>query len=475
MATPDVTALDFNQDPYNLTTDPLGGSSRGNPFQAGSAGAGQVSDALQRLRGLQSALQSGQIDYGTYQTLFNQFDPQALQTIQQITGGGSANATAGNAAGAPEFAQLSNLGGSDLSTFESQFKNLTGAAPGAADLSGYFNNVGSILGSGPQTYADTNTAINQYIQNTDQPQIQQYQQQQQTNALNTAQQQAQQLIQQQNQQTTNQLTSPAEMQQIEAAYNQNGLLNSGAFSQGLGDTLANAASGNISSALGSITLPGISNIEGTQNAPYQNLLNNSNQNLQNYGQEQNQYNQFQLQSQLAQQLAQLGQPSELQKLAPLIQGAEQGAAQAGGAYAAKSAICQELVRRGIASQSEVDELHWKVLGSMFTRCRALLFYSRTGDKLVRAANALGFDWTAVKSWFIDEPLSRDSSIDAIEAYAWACKRLAALVAPRLWDEREIRPGAFDFFKFIVPVMKVPGYRRCYKDLFKRTAMELVEA
>lgn len=455
----------FDASQYNLTKDPLSG--------AGQYGEGGIVDANQRLQALQQALQSGQIDYSTYQGLFNQLNPGAQQDIKTVLGSGSKGASAGNAAGAGNYSNQAALGGTDLNTFVSQMQNLTGKAPSAQDITNYFNNVGGQLAGGQGGAAGTNvtdynTILNNYLSQQYQPQMKAYQQQQQTDSLNQAQQQAQNLVQQQNQQTVNQLTSPQNVEAFKEAYNGQGMLNSGAFSTGLGNTLANAASNNESNVLGNVTIPGIQNQQSSTNAPYNSFLSSLNPNLQNYGQEQNQYSQFNLESQLAQQLGQENQPSTLQQWMPAIQGAIQGGGALGSAaIGAKSAICLELLRRKIATQEEVDALHWKIIGSMFTRCRALLFYSKNGDALVRAANEKGFDWTKAKEWFIDEPLAEKSSIDAINTYSISCKRLAMAVAPHLWDENVMRRSFLDFFRFIIPVMRVPGYRRCYKDLLSR--------
>lgn len=451
----------FDQSQYDLTANPL--------QQGGSYNEAQIGDAQKRMKALQGALQSGQIDYSTYQNLFNQFDPAAKQTVSSILQSGNKAAGAGNAQGGTDFLNESALGGTDLNTYANQFKNLTGKDPTGQDITGFFSNMGSQMKDGTN-FADVNSLVNQYISNSAQPQIQQYQTGQMTDALSKAQQQSQDLVKQQNQASVDQLTSPDSMAKIEQGYNQQGLLNSGAFSQGLGNTLANAASSNESNALAGVTIPGINNIQNTTNAPYQNYLSGLSGGTQQAGQNQQNTTNFGMQSQLAQQLQSMMSPSTLQQWAPIIQGAEQG----GGAATSKSAICLELLRRGLTSWDEVDELHWKVVSSMFTRCRALLFYSQNGDKLVKAANAQGFDWNEAKEWFIDEPLSQTSSIKAVISYSLACKKLALIVAPELWDERVMKGSFLDFFRFIIPVMKVPGYRRCYKDLFKRTFFGLRE-
>lgn len=452
----------FDQSQYDLTANPFSGG--------GTYGEGKISDALQRVQGLKQALQSGQIDYNTYNNLFQQIMPQAMQAYQGIAGGGSHQATAAANAGGTTLADLSRTGGMDLNTFATQLKNLTGREPTSQDINNYFSNVAPQLNRNTNS-ADQNSLINQYLSTQYQPDIQKYQQQQQMDEGAKIQEQVQGLINKQTGQNVNYLTSPEVSEKIRASYNQGGVLNSGQYNQGIEGMLANAANLNTSNALGSVGIPEFQNMGNTFNAPYQGFLGNLNSNTQQAGQNQTSTTNFGLQSDLAKQIAGMQQPTNLQQWAPIISGALQGA----GSAARKSAICLELLRQGLATWDEIDALHWKVLASMFTRCRALLFYSQNGDKLVKEANQRGFDWSEAKEWFIDEPLREKTSIGAVNRYSLACKRLALIVAPDLWDERTLKGSFLDFFRFIIPVMKVPGYRRCYKDLFKRTFLGLREA
>lgn len=448
---------DFNQGQYDLGADPLAGG--------GTYGEGKISDALQRLRGLQGALQSGQIDYGTYQKLFNQFDPQAQQAVGAITGGGSKAASAGNAAGAGQFTQLSQEGGTDLNTFAKQFQNLTGQAPTTDQINDYFTNVAPQL-AGTNT-ADQNSLINNFLSTQYQPQIQGYQKQQQTSALNDAQTQAQNLIQQQNQSAITNLTDPSNMQKIEGAFNQNGLLNSGAFSQGLADQLSQAANSNISNAIGGITIPGIQGIENTANAPYEQFMNGLQPGLQQAGQNQQSGINFGLQSSLAQQLAQLQQPNTLQQLAPILQGAAQGGAQGGAA--ATSYICLELIDRGFATLWDLHLLHYKTMPAVFKKARAFYVYAMNGRQLVEAANKKGVDWKLWLKRFLTDPMLEETSVKAVNCYALAFKDLCMEFAPDLWDERVMREGFLDSLQFIP---KLLFYRPYLKALMKITNMKM---
>lgn len=400
---------DFNQDPYNLTTDPL--------KQNVGRDASGVTDALQRLRGLQGALQSGQIDYDTYQKLFSQFDPQALQSVGSYTAGGSQQATAGNAAGATTFAGLSQEGGSDLNTFAKQYQNLTGQAPTAQQINDYFTNVAPQLAG--TNVADQNSLINNFLSTQYQPQIQQYQQQQQTNNLNTAQQTAQNLIQQQNQADITNLTDPANMAKIEQSFNQNGLLNSGVFSQGLADQLAQATNSNVANAIGGITIPGIENIQNTQNAPYQQFLNGLQPGLGQAGQNQQSQLNFNQESQLAQQLADMGSPSELQQWAPILQGALQGG---GAAASGKTYLCTHMKNLGLMTEDEVDAVHRKIFPYAFLHPLDLIAYAVTAPTFILIANDW-MDWNALKPRLCDEIICCKSSREAFRRYKAVCEEI----------------------------------------------------
>ncbi len=411
----------FDPSQYNLTKDPLSGS--------GQYGEGGVADANQRLQALQQALQSGQIDYSTYQGLYNQLNPGAQKDIGTVLGSGSKGASAGKAAGAGDYSNAAALGGTDLNTFVSQLTNLTGKAPSAQDITNFFNNVGGQLASGSGGAAGTNvtdynTILNNYLQQQYQPQIKGYQQQQQTDSLNQAQQQAQNLVQQQNQQTVNQLTSPQNVEAFKEAYNGSGMLDSGAFSAGLGSTLANAASGNISNVLGGVTIPGITNQMNTANAPYEGFLSNMNPNLQQYGQEQNQFSQFNLESQLAQQLGQQNSPTGLQQWAPLIQGAVQGAGALGaGQLSGKPTyLCTKLRDMGLATDEEVDLVHAKIFPTLLSHPLDFLAYCVSAPLFV-LFHGDDFDWESLKPIIIDRVTEIEDNEEAFQHYHSVCDAL----------------------------------------------------
>jgi len=342
--------------------------------------------------------------------------------------------------------------------FSSTYKNLTGSDPTQDDYNSFWSMLPSSLGQSGfknTSYSDAGKLITDYIDTNKSSDIQKYQ-------TDQIEKQSQDVINKQTDELTKQLNT--EMPDIMAGYNQKGLLNSGAFSKGVADTLAGGASNEAISALSGTVLPSIMSM----NPINQNYQSASGQGTAN----------FDLESQLSQQLAKMAQPNTLQQLSSVIGGGLQaGGSIEGGSLAAggTSAVCLELLKHGLATMEEIDALHWKVLGSMFKRCRALHFYAKNGKKLVKAANDKGLDWNSVKSWFIDYPLHAQTSDEAVIRYSLACKKLASLVAPELWDERIMKPRILDFFIFIIPVLMVPGYRVCYRDLFKRSLINLAEA
>jgi hypothetical protein len=336
--------------------------------------------------------------------------------------------------------------------FANTYKNLTGQDPSAQDWSQFYTMLPSSLGQSGfknTSYSDAGKLIDDYIRTNKSSDIQTYQ-------TDQIEKQSQDVIDKETKKLTEQLNT--QMPDIMAGYNQKGLLNSGAFSEGVARTLAGGASNAQISALQGTVLPSIMSM----NPINQNYQSASGQGMAN----------FDLESQLAQYLANSSKPNDLQQWAPIIGGAAQGG---GAAASGTSAICIELINRGLTTIDEVDKLHWKVLGSMFKRCRALYFYSKNGKELVKAANEQGFDWSKVKSWFIDYPLQAQTSEESVIRYSLACKKLAMLVKPELWDEKIMRPSFIEFFIYIIPVMMVPGYRMCYRDLFKRSYRNWVEA
>lgn len=390
-------------------------------------GVGFVDKANKQLQQLQDLLKTGQIGYSDYQQAMNQFVPQAIKEGQGIAGSGSRGASSVNPSLVP-LAQSAAIGGSqDLGTFINLYKNLTGKDATSQDITNYFSTVAPELQTmpgGANNVQDVHTLINQYLSDQYQPQIQDYQKQQQTSALQSAQQQAQDLIKQQNQQTVDQLTSPESVEQFKRAYNRGGLLDSGVFSQGVADTLANAASGNISSALGSVTVPSINNIQGTSNAPYQQYLQNLVPNTQSYGSAQQSQENFSQQSQLAQQLQSMMQPSSLQQWAPIISGALQGG---GMAASGKTYLCTHMKKLNLMTEAEVEAVHKKIFPYALLHPLDLIAYAILAPAFIRHPRSEFFNWAALKVRLCDEIIECETAREAFQKYKNVCLEIFPLM------------------------------------------------
>lgn len=412
--------------PYNQTLDPT-----------------SLSTVDQQLQQLQDALSSGQIDYNTYQQLFNQFAPKAYQGINQWAGGGSASADAAKAAGLEDFNTRYGLGGTDLSTFASQLKNLTGAAPTAQDIQGFMQNIGSQV-TPTTSYADVNALVNQYVQNQYGQQIQDYQQKQQMGQYDIATNKIQDLINQQNKLNLNYLTNPATTQALEGAYNNQGLLNSGAFNEGLANTLAQGANQNQANALGQFGIPAVGNIFSTANAPYANFLGNVNPNLQQFGQNQNALTYFNMQKDLAEQLGQDtgGSGAGTAALQGGLSGAATGAkfgpwgavigggVGAAGGYGAKKSgtyLCTHLKKLGLMTEEEVNKVHKKVYPVFWFHPIDLIKYFFFAPAFIIKADEINYDWKILKILLCDRVLEEPTSEKAFQLYKKVCREIFSKV------------------------------------------------
>lgn len=430
--------------------------------------AGYVKDAGSHMQELEDLLTSGQIDYKTYQSLYSQFAPQAVSYAGNLTTQGQAQGEAINPYYIP-LSQNADLGGADLKTFMGIFKNLTGKDPTGEDIQSYFSNVGDQLKGitgGTRNTSDVHSVINQYLSDQYQPQIQGYQKQQQTDALTSAQGTVQDMIKKQNALDIADLTSPDSMQKLQAKFNQNGLLDSGAFSQGLGDELAHAAASNESNAIAGVTIPGVNNMQNTANAPYQQYLNGLPGGTQQVGQNQQDMTNFGIQNDFAKSIEGMMSPSGASQYGPEIQGFEQAI----GLYAQKTSyVCEELIRRGLAIGSDLDLLHLKIMPAMFTKGRAFWCYAIDAQKLVDAANRVGIDWSLWRRRFLDNVIHEKDAESAVNVYALACRDLAMECDPSLWDERVLRTGFWDSLPFIP---KLFTYKPFIEALIKVAGMKM---
>lgn len=381
-------------------------------------------------------------------------DPAYQQLMQQIMGNSMPGGGTWNTQNTS-----SKLGGM-ASQFQGLFRNMVGRDPTDQEMNAMFQNIGGEVGSSPggfsgTGYADLQNLMNPYIQNTYGPQIQQNQQGQQQNQLQGAQQQIQNLISKQVGATASDLTNPNSPTYQAFAGNMNNLgitPSSGAFQAGLGGTLGQAASNDISGALGEVSLPAISGQMQTANAPYEMALNRMYPGLADYGQNQSNLYDFGLQSALGQKMFEEAQPSGLTTAlgqagmaTNALGGVGTGMA---GASQVTSYVCMELIKRGLICESDMNDFHIHIMPAMFKKARAFWKYAVDGKRLVDAVNAKGLDWKVFKPLLFDRVMEEPDRCKAVDLYADACHQLCISADRKLWDERVFRTSVKDSLPFL---------------------------
>lgn len=335
------------------------------------------------------------------------------------------------------FVDLMNAGQSGISAgsmqqdllgygkqFAGQFKNMTGRDPTEDDFNNFYQNivssniVNSSKGVAGTNYADVQNLINPYLQNQYQGDIQKYQQGVAQQNTQNEMQQAQTMVDQMNQNTLKNLTSPESMQKFGQGMNQMGMLNSGAYSTGLADELAQGANQNQTMALQSVGLPAVSGQASMANAPYSSFWGNLNPNLQSFGQGQNEAFGASQNEALMKQLQGMMTPTDLQQWAPIISGGLQGA---GAAYGGpgKTFICTAMREAGVLSPEQVDRIHNHLFPIFPKRLREVLMYGIYGPQIVAKAIQKGIDFKKWKQFFYDNVMAQQDPDKSFNLYAYA--------------------------------------------------------
>lgn len=375
---------------------------------------------------------------------------------------------------------------SAVEMFMQQYKNLTGVAPTGQQIHDFAQNAlaGAWGAPGDLTYSDNSNLANNYIQNSAGPQIAQHQQQQQSDQLGKTQQTIKDLVQQQTAASAADLTNPTgpTYQAFSGALNNLGITpSSGAFQAGLGGTLGQNASRSINSALGAVSLPAISGIQGMNQIPYQFAQGNSD--LSHL----NQVSDFGMEAELAKILASQGQMSGTQQiLGNTFAGLNAGGNAAGGVGKLISAlgsggsggsggsqtsyVCMELIKRGLLCESDMDDFHVHIMPAMFKKGRAFWKYAMDGWRLVNAVNAKSLDWKAFKTLLFDRVMEEADPCKAVDLYADACHQLCISSDRSLWDKRVYRTSFWDSLIFL-PRLLV--YRPFMEALFKCVRIKML--
>ena len=352
--------------------------------------------------------------------------------------------------------------------FAQQFQNATGQAPTADQINQFYQQAVSpiINTSAGFSNTDPNAVVQQYVPQAFQTQIQQNQQQ---NVIPQEEQQLSSLASTVGAQTAQQLSNPnsSAYSGFSGALNNLGITpGSGAFQEGVGGTVGNAATGALQSLLtgtgSNITgnaSPNLASLSGTGQTA-ENSLSSNNNNLYD----------FNLQSQLGQMLAQMSQPSSAQKDIGMASGASNALSNVMGSNAqgasglmATSYVCIELIKRGLICESDMDDFHVHIMPALFKKGRAFWKYAVDGKKLVDAANAKGLDFSIYKKWLFDDVMAESDPYKAVDEYARACEAIAMRCDPSLWDERVMRSSFLDSLPFLPALL---SYKPFQKALWK---------
>lgn len=310
---------------------------------------------------------------------------------------------------------------SGMDIFNQQFQNLVGRPPTPQESNDFSNNAlySAWNAPGDLSYSDTSNLVNNYLQNTFSPQIAQNQQQQQQSQLGQTQNTIQNLIQKQVGATASDITNPNSPTYQSFAGNLNNLgitPSSGAFQAGLGGQLGQTASNAINSALGAVSLPAISGIQGLTSLP----MNIS----QNYADlsHLNQLQDFGMQSDLARQLGSQSGPSGFQQG---MAGLNTGANVAGGvsSFMKPTWICTAMWRSQVLLASEVDLLHHHLFKMFFRKFLKFLGYFVLGKFVVLQAQRSQVNWEAWRQLFYDRVIAEPDAAKALELYEEAFWRL----------------------------------------------------
>lgn len=290
--------------------------------------------------------------------------------------------------------------------FQNTMENLTGSGPTREAWQRYWDFLPSALGKGgfETSYADAQKILNDYINTEYSPQIKEYQ-------TGVIEKDIQDLINKQTQSSIDYLNNPQVMGSIMAGYNQKGLLDAGAFSEGVANTLAGGANQQQIQALQGTVLPSVMS------------MNPINAQTQSYSSEP--YTMFNMQKLLAQQLANSSKPSDLEKWAPIISGGLQGAGSAYG-NSGGTFLCTKLMEMNIVTKDELIAVHNKLKRQIKKNPVYYRAYQIIAPMFIKIATKYGFDWKLLRKYLVDDVLNSKTSKEAFERYKFACINLFSI-------------------------------------------------
>jgi len=335
-----------------------------------------------------------------------------------------------------------------INDFTQQVQAVTGRPPTPEQISSFFQNQlvpmasqAQPTGYNPILPQDITSSIQQYVPTAFAGDIQGYQQQQQTDALNKNISTGEGLIDRVMGNYAKNLTDKNNPMYQAFAGNMNNLgitPDSGAFQAGLGGNLANQANNLQSQLMGTLGFPalgGIQNLSGQANYNLQNSAPGAQANL--TGQQQN-LSDFGRMQAMAQYLQRQMEPSGFEKNLGYAGGAAQAAQGLGTGLAAAHQltwICTAMVNHGVMTRSEVDALHKHLYKAFWKRPLKFVGYILFGRLLVALAEFVRTDWRVWKPNFCEDVMAEKDPAKAVDLYAESFWNLYRVVRDRLSGRR----------------------------------------
>lgn len=362
-----------------------------------------------------------------------------------------------------DFGSIKGLADKAINDFTQQVQSVTGQAPTADQISQFFSSQLNPMtqtsqpgGYDPIKPTDITSAIQSYIPSAFSKDIQNYQTQQQTEALNKNIGTGQGLIDKNMESFISNMSDPTNPMYQAFAGNMNNLgitPSSGAFQAGMGGAIANRKSDLDGALMSSLGFPALGGIQNLSNQSNSNMQRNAMGGLANLTSQANSLSDFGRQQALISSLMEQMQPSAFEKglgyanSAGSIFGNVAGPGMALGSQMT-SYVCKELIKRGLLCESDMDDFHIHIMPAMFKKGRAFWKYAMDGYKLVQAVNKRGLNWEVFKPLLFDRVMEEKDPCKAVDLYADACHQLCISSDSSLWDPKVYRTSTWDSLLFL---------------------------
>lgn len=331
--------------------------------------------------------------------------------------------------GSITLGSIKGLSDKAIQDFTTQVQAVAGRPPTADEINQFFSSQLNPMtqqsqpgGYDPIHPQDITSAIQQYVPTAFSQPIQDYQQTQQTNALNKNIASGEDLISKAMGQFSGNLTDPNNpmYQQFSGNMNNLGITpSSGAFAAGLGGTIANQGNQLQQQLMSSLGFPALKGIQGISDQANQNLQGAAPLAQANLTKQQTDLGDFGRMQAIAQMLQQQMEPSTAQKDIGMASGAANafGNLTKGGAtMAGMTWICTAMVNHGVMTKAEVKTLHDHLFKAFWKKPFKFVGYFVFGKLLVLLAESVRTDWRVWKPSFYQDVMAEADPVKALALY-----------------------------------------------------------